>query len=88
MAPEDLAFVTSLRLWLDVSRGIVYALLHLSPVDAVGEEDPLFMSLLKTAVQLAQSSVIIMEYITLRIIANFPDRTNRWAFVVVVAVVW
>ena len=77
LSPEDAVFVTSLRLWLEISRAITFALLHLSPVDAVGEEDSQYMALLKCAVQLAFSSVVIMEFVTLRIISNFPDHKNR-----------
>jgi hypothetical protein len=77
LSPENTAFVTAMRMWLEVSRSVMFALLHLSPVDSMGEEDPVYMAILKCALHLAQSSAVIMESVTLRIITHFPDRANR-----------
>lgn len=83
LSPENTAFVTAMRMWLEVSRSVMFALLHLSPVDSMGEEDPTYMAILKCALHLAQSSTVIMESITLRIVTHFPDRANRCVFVCV-----
>ncbi len=84
-SPPDSTVAASTWMWLEISRAITYAFLHLSPVDPLGEETSDFGSFVRCAGKVCTVSPVLRQYILTRIVHKWPRR-NRCVVVVMTMV--
>jgi hypothetical protein len=82
-SPPDSTVAASTWMWLEISRAITYAFLHLSPVDPLGEETSDFGAFVRCAGKVCTVSPVLRQYIVTRVMHKWPRR-NRYRYCVAV----